>query len=310
MSPESETEPLHLKYRPSSFDSFIGNTSVIRAIEQEVSRKDRGHSYLICGPSGSGKTSLSRVMAQYLTKQFCEFDGPSIRDVETIRNLVREVDSGCGFRIPRTVIVDESQAITAMGWQTFLKTIEETPDHIFFIFCTTESAKVPKTIQSRCRTFTLSRPKRSELESLLETIAEIEGITPDFVAPVVTKADGNMRAALSFLSLVRDCSSKEEVSSILGSVDLESTCFTKVCNEIVSGKLTAPSLLAFYRTYKSDYPEAVRIRINDWLLNVLDRSSDDSTCKTILTAFGFLEGTAQDWPELLGKLNRLMEKER
>ena len=133
------------KYRPKSFKTFIGNQKTIEAVQGILD--GRTHSFMITGPTGCGKTTMGRIIAkelQCLGDDFCEMDSADFRGIDTIRNLRKQIqyrpiekDSKC-----RVFLMDEVHKLTGDAQAALLKNLEEPPDHIYFILCTTDPQKV------------------------------------------------------------------------------------------------------------------------------------------------------------------------
>ena len=220
------------KYRPLTFDDVLGQDHVVRTLKNAIEHNRLAHAYLFVGPRGTGKTSTARIFAKALNcsggpkvdfdphEDICEeiaegrsldvleIDGASNRGIDHIRDLrdnVRFAPSRGNFRI---VYIDEVHMLTKESFNALLKTLEEPPPHVKFIFATTEPHKILPTILSRCQRFDL-RPIPSEIiaEHLLH-IASAEGVSLSREAAfaVAKVADGGMRDAQSMLDqLVSFC---------------------------------------------------------------------------------------------------------
>lgn len=225
------------KYRPLTFNDVLGQDHVVRTLKNAIEHNRLAHAYLFVGPRGTGKTSTARIFAKALNcsggpkvdfdphEDICEeiaegrsldvleIDGASNRGIDHIRDLrdnVRFAPSRGNFRI---VYIDEVHMLTKESFNALLKTLEEPPPHVKFIFATTEPHKILPTILSRCQRFDL-RPIPSEIiaEHLLH-IASAEGVSLSREAAfaVAKVADGGMRDAQSMLDqLVSFCGARSE----------------------------------------------------------------------------------------------------
>jgi len=171
---------LYQKYRPQDFNEVYGQEHITTILEKTLESGNFSHAYLFEGPRGTGKTSVARIVAKKLKcapEDVIEIDAASNRKVEHARNL-RESVRNLPFRSERKVyIIDEVHMLTSEAFNTLLKTIEEPPAHTLFILATTEPHKIPETIRSRCEIFQFKRPGLATLKSMVEKIAEKEGIT-------------------------------------------------------------------------------------------------------------------------------------
>lgn len=212
------------KYRPTSFDTVVGQTALITTLKNAVKSGKLAHAYLFCGPRGVGKTTCARIFAKAINclhptadgeacnecescKAFneqrsyniFELDAASNNSVENIKSLMDQT------RIPPQVgkykvfIIDEVHMLSTSAFNAFLKTLEEPPAHVIFILATTEKHKILPTILSRCQIYDFERMKTNDIINHLKKVAEKEGITYEDEALniIAEKADGGMRDALS-----------------------------------------------------------------------------------------------------------------
>ncbi len=240
------------KWRPQTFEEVVGQDEVVRALKNAISTGKIGHAYLFSGPRGTGKTTLARILAKSLncvngpTVNPCnkcencveiregrsvdviEIDGASNRkidDVRNIREVVKFVPVKSRYKI---YIIDEVHMLTDEAFNALLKTLEEPPSHVVFIFATTEPYKVKQTIRSRCQHFVL-KPISTELiyQQLLK-ISKAEGfkITDSILLKVAKAGNGSMRDAESILDMVvsyigdRQDVTDEEIDRLLGIIDI------------------------------------------------------------------------------------------
>lgn len=216
------------KYRPQTFGDVLGQEAVAHTLRSAIANDRAAHAYLLCGPRGTGKTSLARIAAKALncaqpaqgepcnTCPACttitagtnfdvdEFDAASNRKVEDAEALTERVraprparaDSRC-----KIFIVDEVHMMTKHAFNALLKTLEEPPAHVKFIFCTTEPDHVPDTITSRCQRFDFRPITTAVISAHLATICQQEGVTaePAALELVAYRARGGMRDAQSLL---------------------------------------------------------------------------------------------------------------
>jgi DNA polymerase-3 subunit gamma/tau len=234
------------KYRPQTFDDLVGQAHVTRTLKNAVEQNRLAHAYLFVGPRGIGKTSTARILAKALncvngptitpcgvcdsckeitggnSLDVLEIDGASNNGVEQVRELrdnVRYAPSKGHFKI---YIIDEVHMLTSAAFNALLKTLEEPPPHVKFIFATTEPQKVLPTILSRCQRFDLHRIPANLIAQHLQFIAGKEKFSLDPAAAhaIARGADGGLRDAESMLDqLVAFCGDKiaePDVLSVFG----------------------------------------------------------------------------------------------
>ncbi|MBX3358331.1 MAG: DNA polymerase III subunit gamma/tau [Phycisphaeraceae bacterium] len=207
------------RYRSQSFDELVAQDPITRTLRNAIEQNRVGHAYLFCGTRGVGKTSTARLFAKALNApgdepadvaeaimqgrdvDVIEIDGASTNKVDDVRELI----ANCVYRPLRgrkkIYIIDEVHAISTQAFQALLKTMEEPPEHVVFILCTTESHKVPATIQSRCQRFDFRPIPTAKIAEHLRRVLADEKIKaePELVHMVARLGNGSMRDALSLL---------------------------------------------------------------------------------------------------------------
>jgi DNA polymerase III subunit gamma/tau len=219
------------KYRPQRFEEVVGQEHITKTLQNAITGQRLAQAYLFVGPRGVGKTSSARILAKALNCQaskegptdnpcgtcdacmeiaegrsldVMEIDGASNNSVESIRTL-RENAAYAPARGPYKVyLIDEVHMLSTAAFNALLKTLEEPPDHVKFLFATTEAQKVPATILSRCQRFDLRRLTAEQIAGHLLFIAGNEGIdlAPEAAQAIARGADGAMRDAESMLDQV------------------------------------------------------------------------------------------------------------
>ena len=243
------------KYRPSTFDAVVGQSSITSTLKNAIKSNQLAQSFLFCGPRGVGKTSCARILAKMINSNgdanenedyafnIFELDAASNNSVDDIRNLTDQV------RIPPQVgsykvyIIDEVHMLSSNAFNAFLKTLEEPPKHCIFILATTEKHKIIPTILSRCQIFDFKRITVNDAKNYLKLIAKEQGIEAedDALHIIAQKADGAMRDALSIFDRVVSFSGKnltrQAVSENLNVLDYDT--FFKVTDLILNNEIPA-----------------------------------------------------------------------
>ena len=230
------------KYRPQTFDDLVGQTHVSRTLKNAVAQNRLAHAYLFVGPRGIGKTSTARILAKSLncvkgptvtpcgncdncreiaagnSLDVIEIDGASNNSVEDVRQLRENVRYAPAKGRYKIYLIDEVHMLSPAAFNALLKTLEEPPPHVKFIFATTEPDKVLPTILSRCQRFDLHRIPANLIAQHLQFIAGKEKITLDPAAAhaIARGAEGGLRDAESMLDqLVAFCGDKISESDVL-----------------------------------------------------------------------------------------------
>ncbi len=240
------------KYRPNYFDEVVGQSHITDLLKKSIESKRIAHAFLFCGPRGVGKTSCARILAKSLNCQtgptlkpcekcpacheitlgnsfdVIEIDGASNRGIDEIRTLRENVKFAPSYGRYKIYIVDEVHMLTMEAFNALLKTLEEPPEHVKFIFATTEPQKVPSTIISRCQRFDF---RRISLNAILDTLQEIAvkeklKVDKEALFAIAKAAEGSLRDSLSILDQLSGLGQRsiktEDVVSMLGLVEVES----------------------------------------------------------------------------------------
>ena len=218
---------LYRKYRPETFDNVVGQTHIIKTLQNAINNNKVAHAYIFSGPRGTGKTTTAKLLAKALNcledenrpcnecenckaindnthPDIIEIDAASNNGVDEIRDLVEKVKYAPIQGRYKVYIIDEVHMMTAGAFNALLKTLEEPPSHVVFILATTDVHKVLPTVLSRCQRFDFSKINYDDIKRRVIDILNIENITFEDNVPslVAELADGGMRDALSILDQV------------------------------------------------------------------------------------------------------------
>ena len=237
------------KYRPQSFSEIVGQSHITTTLENAISQNRVAHAYLFTGSRGIGKTTTARILAKALNCEkgptpkpcnacaFCkeinqgssldvlEIDGASNRGIDEIRNLRDNVKFAPSKAKYKIYIIDEVHMLTPEAFNALLKTLEEPPPHVKFIFATTQAHKVPPTILSRCQRFDFRRISTKDIVENLKTIARKENLKSgeEVLSLIARHAEGSMRDAEVILDQITSFTQGkvelDDVTQILGIVD-------------------------------------------------------------------------------------------
>lgn len=241
---------LYRKYRPTSFDDVAGQKHIVKTLKNAVIQNRIAHAYLFCGPRGTGKTTIAKIFAKMINCEshekipcgicsnciaiqngshpdIIEIDAASNNGVDEVRDLIEKVKYAPMNGKYKVYIIDEVHMMSTGAFNALLKTIEEPPAHVIFIFATTEPQKVLPTIISRCQRYDFTKVSISDMISRLKLVLNQEKIDyeEDAIRLICQLADGGMRDALSILDQViaysQNSINLEAVHAIYGVVSVQ-----------------------------------------------------------------------------------------
>jgi DNA polymerase III subunit gamma/tau len=226
----STYQTLYRKYRSQTFSDLVGQEAVSRALQGAIASGRVAHAYLFSGSRGTGKTSTARLLAKSInclnraegSPEACgqcdscvqvaagaaldliEIDAASNRGIDEIRDLREKVHLAPALGRRKVYIVDEAHMLTPDAFNALLKTLEEPPEHVIFILCTTDAQKVPMTVLSRCQQYVFRRFTEEQVMARLRHIATLERISvePEALKLIARVAQGSMRDAVGLLDQV------------------------------------------------------------------------------------------------------------
>jgi DNA polymerase-3 subunit gamma/tau len=277
------------KHRPQSFKEVVGQKSQLtQLVNMAKSKEGLPHFLLLTGPSGCGKTTIARIIKKAMQcsdVDYVEMNGSSNRGIDDIRKIEKRLHCSPVAGKVRIWVVDEAHALTPDAQNCILKMLEDTPQHVYFIFCTTDPQKLKRTIRTRATEIKCDPVDAEDMEELLTRVGKAEGIilSPEVLQKLIYMAEGSPRQALVLLN------------SLVGQPDSESQLAALVENDISeNAKSIARALLDTSTTWNQmsqlikacdDDPEKIRRCVLGYMQSVLLRGRYNEQARIVLEEF-------------------------
>lgn len=270
---------LYHKYRPDTLDAVVGNEVTKSAIKTMIEKEDRPHAILLSGPSGCGKTTIARIIAKMLgcePDNFREMDTADFRGIDTVREIrqasaYRPLGGGC-----YVWLLDECHKLTNDAQNALLKSLEDTPSHVYFILATTDPQNLLPTVRGRCTKFEMNLLNDTEMMTLLRRVVRAEGETLVKLAyeQIVANAEGHGRNALQILEAVLavDADSRIDVANRFAEQKAE---IVELCRALVQGS-GWKKVASILKKLQGEEPESVRRAVLGYCTSCLLKQTQDS----------------------------------
>ncbi len=261
-------------YRPSKLSDVVGQDSVIRTLEQMYKKGTLPSTFLLYGGAGLGKTTVARIIAKLFgcdPVNILEINAANNTGINDMRTIIKFMEyPAIGSNPTKVIIIDEAHRISSAGTDALLKPLEEPPDYVKVILCTTEVESIPTTLRRRCKEFKFKDVGFLELTELITNIAEKEKIPHDssILKFIAKAANGSPANAVSFLEQTRYCKSKDEVAEVL-STHVEEKDTIDLCRFIAGNNLAWKEAQKLLNDLKGKNPESIRIQVANYLVSCI-----------------------------------------
>lgn len=281
---------LYKKYRPKNLDELIGQPEAVQVLKRKIKKKSIPHAIILTGPSGCGKTSVARILANKLQCDetcFVEINASDSKGIDTIRTIKREMSFyGLGKNRVRVYLLDEVHKMTSDAQNAMLKSIEDTPPHVYFILATTDPAKVIKTVHSRCTEIRLNELAPADLRKIVTNVARKEGIRlkDKVIKRLIEASEGGARKALVILEMLEGVSSVKEQLKIINTNDSKAPAIN-IARKLLDGRTRWNEMAKVLKDNMDEDPEGMRHMVLGYCTSILLSGQDNARAASIIDFF-------------------------
>lgn len=282
------SQSFYTKYRPKTFKDVLGHAEIVRAFRGSL-EKGSNHTFLLNGPSGTGKTTLARIAASFLEASVQEIDAATFTGIDAMREITKTLAYRPLNAERKFIIINECQGLSKAAWDSLLVSLEEPPAWLFWALTTTDPAKVPAAVVTRCTRFDLKPLPIKDILELLDMVAEKEDILGDKVGGEIIgmcakAADGSPRQALVNLDACKEARTREEATKLLSAAE-EITEAHELAQALMK-RASWDQLKTLLETLKEQNPEGVRHVVRAYMTKVIMNSKKpDPSHFAVLEAF-------------------------
>ena len=281
---------LHTEYRPKTFEEVIGQKHVIASLEKVV-KDNKAHTFLLTGPAGTGKTTIARILANLFAggnsdaSNIEEIDAAKHSGADDIRAVVSRTQYRALGKSPvRCIVVDECHKLSSAAWTILLKPTEEPPEHVYWIFCSTDPGKMPKANQTRCIRYDLKPVDETLIYSWLCEVADAEKLesSEEVLEAIAENCGGSPRQALVFLETCKYAETAADALRLMRSAG-QSKEIIDLCRFLITERgRTWVAAVKLIKSMGDFEAESARIVICNYIAAVLLNTTNENKAQYLL----------------------------
>jgi len=264
---------LYKRYRPKTFETIIGQNSSVKVLKTKLKNKSVPHAILFSGPSGCGKTTLARILRKKLKcgkHDFTEYNCADFRGIEMVRSIRSHINQAPFSGKCRIWLIDECHKMTSDAQDAFLKILEDTPKHVYFMLATTDPQKLKPTIKTRCTEIVVRSLNSKSLNNLLTStlILEQKKIPGEAIEKIIESSDGSARKALVLLNQVIELDNEDDMIEAIKATTAETQAIL-IARALLNPKTKWSTMTKILRETTNEEPESIRWMILGYAKKVL-----------------------------------------
>lgn len=266
---------LYKKYRPKDLKEIVGQDSAVNILKKYIKTGNIPHAILLTGPSGCGKTTIARILRKILNcskQDFNEINGADTRGIDTIREIRMRMNQAPIKGSCRIWLIDECSKLSNDAQTSFLKMLEDTPNHVYFILATTDPQKLLKTIKTRCTEIPVKPISTLHLEKLIKNILKKEGKTQfpeEVIEKIIDNSFNSARQALVLLDKVIDMDNEVEMLNIIQNQSMEVQAYSLVEALLYSARPSWNEIVKILKELEGEDVEGIRYLVLACCRNML-----------------------------------------
>ena len=280
---------LYKKYRPKKLKDVVGQSGVVKSLSLKIKKNKVPHAILFSGPSGCGKTTVARIIKRKIgcgNHDFKDINCADFRGIDMVRDIrqrmtLSPIDGEC-----LVWLIDECHKLSNDAMNAMLKILEDTPDHVYFMLCTTDPQKLLRTIRTRCTEYNMKSLSAEDLESLLVRTCKDEkvGITTDVFDKIIDNCAGSPRQALVLLDQIIDMTKEKDMMESIQSSAIESDAF-EIAKALLYGKSNWSSMTKILKSVDISKHEGLRAMIMNTAKNNLLNNRNTGRAYLVMESF-------------------------